>query len=427
MLASFNENAGRPCVEKKKIKMKNWSCVACTMINKPANKNCHMCEVPRSGSKKITAANADMPELVSNSNTAASTNILTDMERKTASVVLKARRRYANFHKLKIENVTKKMVEASSAGLNGWATNTSIQEHPFAFNARRDYANFHNLNIKNVTKEMVEADINLVSTNDRKSSLKKINNSRYNSKRFNTNSNALFHWKFFKHQKVSCRYLSLKGKYYNALIRERNYDDGTYQIDYEDGDKENRVPQERIVSGWLNKSRNSETTKFRKKDVNIILLTCLFFTLFCCCLPYFAIKKQTTALELLSNEENFMNFCGQEKFSELVMCKKVNNLMENQHSNTLFNVDVDSMKNQASTMLSLMNTTMNDIISWLRSHSGEIMRHTIVGILIFTLIYLIFLKMLILVADFCCYPCCYPSNRYVNRKKMTVRSKRHAY
>merc|ERR1712216_504126 len=57
MLASFNENAGRPCVEKKKIKMKNWSCVACTMINKPANKKCHMCEVPRSGSKKITAAN----------------------------------------------------------------------------------------------------------------------------------------------------------------------------------------------------------------------------------------------------------------------------------------------------------------------------------------------------------------------------------
>ena len=56
---------------------------------------------------------------------------------------------------------------------------------------------------------------------------------------------------FFIGQKCQCRWKSMNGAYYNCEIGSRN-EDGTYVIDYEDGDKDPSVEMKRLKGDpWI--------------------------------------------------------------------------------------------------------------------------------------------------------------------------------
>ena len=50
---------------------------------------------------------------------------------------------------------------------------------------------------------------------------------------------------FYVGRKCCCQWKSMRGAYYNCEIRSRN-EDGTYNVDYEDGDKDSSVEWQRL-------------------------------------------------------------------------------------------------------------------------------------------------------------------------------------
>ena len=75
---------------------------------------------------------------------------------------------------------------------------------------------------------------------------------------------------YSKGMKVQCRWKSMKGKYYNCTIKNKNKDN-TYSIDYEDGDTDASVDIDRLTNmswgtdpGWKeNKSTMTNTSSFK--------------------------------------------------------------------------------------------------------------------------------------------------------------------